>query len=193
MRLEPTQTYCVGVDLGSADGGICGVAPDGDVSYRKAFHVVNPKEKPLDEKLLLLYDFLADAIRDALSAFWNHQRHIHPRTVIGTESVSVIPGRPRAALVLPQCVGILRAVVWETSRSYRNVYPDLILVTPGQAKVALTGKGNASKLEMVAWAQGQTWQHDWTEDEADAYGIALAAQGWVHQEAMKRLAEEQAE
>jgi len=191
MRLEPTRTYCFGVDGGSVDAGVCLTAPDADPIYRKAFHVTNPKEKPLEEKLLLLYHFLQQGILDALQIAWEHAGQIHPRVVIATEIVSPIPSRPRAVVVLSQCVGILRAVIWGINLWYPEVYPNLVEVTPSQAKLALTGKGRATKREMVAWAERQSGQQGWTEDEADAYGISLAARGWLHQQAMMQLAEEQ--
>lgn len=53
----------------------------------------------------------------------------------------------------------------------------VVRIEPAEAKMALTGSGNASKEEMVMFAKTiTTLRSKYPEDESDAIGVALAAQ-----------------
>lgn len=48
-------------------------------------------------------------------------------------------------------------------------------IPPTAAKLALCGKGNASKMDMIEAFRAQTGQPHWDEHRADAFGLWLAA------------------
>jgi crossover junction endodeoxyribonuclease RuvC len=76
---------------------------------------------------------------------------------------------PKSAVTLGEWRGIPKLVADEMGVRWMGV-------TPAEAKIALTGAGNADKSIMVRMAEGQFGLEGLTEDEADAIGIALAAE-----------------
>lgn len=73
----------------------------------------------------------------------------------------------------------------------------MLLVKPTQAKAALTGRGNATKTQMVEWAQMSyllRWQfrakREW-EAVADAVGVALAAEQAMREQRLQESARAQ--
>jgi Holliday junction resolvasome RuvABC endonuclease subunit len=103
-----------------------------------------------------------------------------------------------------QPAGFLKGMGWHVQAAYGVVLAALyditaqpiIVIAPKEAKLALTGKGNAEKSHMISaamaysveqaeieyWSErGHTWKQSCAlaATVADAYGVALAAAGKV--------------
>ncbi len=162
------MTIVVGFDLGSREAG-CVVLEDGVVRSISAWSA--PTEtgwKSLEARLQSLSTW------ETWHIWETHDRH----PIIAVEGVHLIPGRPRAVVVLSECIGGLIAVAPRGRR--------IIRVRPAEGKKALTGVGYATKEAMVAAAQAQFPGHEWNEHTADALGVALAAAGKLKLEAMAK-------
>jgi len=76
-----------------------------------------------------------------------------------------------------QAVGIMLAHIGGVAQTLAWLHGlRCVKVRPAQAKLALAGKGNATKDDMIA-AAAKVFGQNMTKDEADACGIALAAEG----------------
>jgi Holliday junction resolvasome RuvABC endonuclease subunit len=66
-------------------------------------------------------------------------------------------------------------LLWHRISFMQDEPPLLLPVLPSEAKLALAGKGNAEKEEMIAAAQLLLGRTDMTSHEADAYAVGLVA------------------
>lgn len=118
-------------------------------------------------EIVLKGDDIADRCRQAY-AFFNLILHTHPDVdAVALES----PAGFHKKGLIPQC-RVSGALMCAAALKGLHV----VEVTPSQAKKALTGRGDAGKLEMQAAAlrYGVTGEH-----AADALGVALASVGRV--------------
>ena len=77
---------------------------------------------------------------------------------------------PQTAIKLGAAFGVVMASALHHGLS-------VVRIEPAEAKLALTGNGGASKEKMVIFAKMLTkLKSSYPEDEADAIGVALAAQ-----------------
>lgn len=162
----------VAFDLGSREAG-CVVMEDGQVWKAETWQA--PNNLGLDDRFDALEEWLHKGV------LWT----VYPRHfVMAVEKPYV--GRVNAAMVLGQCLGILRCQLKEYYRLRRTLAPKLIQVHASEAKLALAGAGNASKEDMMAAAKMQFPGHEWTSHSADALGVALAAAGKLKVETMAK-------
>ena len=119
------------------------------------------------------------ALRAWLSArlVYDYRTHV----VVGIEEQSqVVVGKTRAgktdlnSLRVQQVVGLLKGLAWASGF-------EVVEVSPGAAKLALAGSAVATKRQMRAAARRRLGRFPSgrlpSEHEADAIGVALAAEG----------------
>lgn len=157
---------CIGIDIGSNIIGWAVV--DGDGNLRdcgaKTFSSEAKGFDGLAERLCQARSFCDDffaAMSDPLGSGYD--------VLVGVEEPHLSKNR-HTALTLGMVFGIVVSSAESCCLSTRRF-------TPGQAKKALTGNGNATKAEVLAAArvQGMVYTGVGEQDAADAYGVALAA------------------
>jgi len=94
----------------------------------------------------------------------------------------------KPVLALGQAVGILKTVVWRTREETKGFLPLLAEISIAEAKFALTGRGNANKKMVLNMARKLSGCKELNQHQADAYGVACAAWGKLHQKAMLEMA-----
>lgn len=98
-----------------------------------------------------------------------------------------------ASLPLAQAVGILKTLLWQIPQVTEEFLPMAMEITPAEAKLAITGRGNAGKLMVLDMARQLSGCMELNQHQADAYGVACAAWGQLHQEAMLEMAKEESD
>lgn len=100
--------------------------------------------------------------------------------VVAVERPVLVRRRVQGFAVLNQLVGVLHYVCYRHDRR-------LLIVTPTEAKVALTSDGHADKEAMMQVASMMAGHHV-PEHQADAIGIAFAASAVLTKEELYELA-----
>lgn len=99
----------------------------------------------------------------------------------------------KAVLALGQAVGMLKAALWKVGQGGRD--PHFLgmpmEVSIAEAKLAVTGYGNASKDDVLHMARALSGCKELNQHQADAYGVARVAWGRLHQQAAIEMAEEE--
>ena len=93
-------------------------------------------------------------------------------TILAIEMPTVYNSRGNEAVKLGDVRGMIMHLF---NRFYRNTLTIIPNIAPGTLKKKLTGKGNASKEEMIACAKKWWINAIGSEHEADALAVALVA------------------
>lgn len=141
----------VGIDVGTKNVGWATVRENGEIA-----------DSGSDTFKGTLEERFEDLVMWGNSGFSSFE----PGTTVGLECPWV-GNNIQTALKLGEAKGIIRCMA---------LWKGLLVVdiSPAEAKKALTGKGNATKEDMLRVAQGLRPEVE-THDEADAIGVALAA------------------
>jgi len=179
---EVLDTLVLGVDLGTHETGAVLV----DVEYnilRHATWTAEGEPKSLDKRLEGLYGWLEltvwQMVAEARTRFFDKRQY---QIIIAIEMPHIRYARATKALF--QALGILRSIVWRESEGILELSRQIIEITPADAKLALTGRGNASKQLVLDISRALSGCLRLNQHQADAYAVACAAWGKLHQEAM---------
>lgn len=146
----------LGIDPGLTKPNPVGLALVGPLHKLYDYCFYTPDQSlPWSERLPAIVQFIEDYIAA-------HRENIQ---AVAYEIPFVGPN-PLVGVMLAHIGGIIQTLAWQRGLP-------CIMVRPAQAKIALTGHGNASK-EMMIREVSRRFNILMTKDEADAVGIALA-------------------
>lgn len=168
------HTWALGFDLGSYEAACVLVDEQDMLVWTRCWK--GGRRQQLEPRLR---EFLLWASEGVLMAH-NFAEGSAKKLVVAAEMPYIFSNFARAGLVLSWQLGLVHSL------AIRRELP-FLPISPQEGKAALTGKGNASKADMMAMAKAIT-ERDLAEHEADAFGIALAGSGQVRQEALSNLA-----
>jgi Holliday junction resolvasome RuvABC endonuclease subunit len=181
---ELPKRWVLAFDIGSHNAACCLVDDQETIKWKREWK--SKQTDPLPRRLFSLYDWMDVAIDDMVHSNRISQRAVRPIITVAAEEPYV--RRVRASLVLGQVLGLLYAALWE------NCFPilerRLILVKASSAKKALTGRGNATKKQMVNRAEKVTGLKNMSEHLADAFAVGVYTIQQMHQGAATEMADE---
>lgn len=152
-RSKPSPRV-IGVDPGSVRLGIAVVERDGTTLRRVHSEVVRCGERPLGERLAMIYERIASVCRDHHPDEGAIEGLFHQRNA-------------QSALVLGHARGVAMLALQHSGLTIHEYAPALV-------KKSVTGRGRAEKAQVAAMVSMMVGRFDAaTADETDAVAIAI--------------------
>ena len=169
-------THCWGVDPGFASSptGVALVRFDGLTPRLVGAWTIRPRGRDWQARI-------DDALGQLLALISPRVPVLAPRgPVLLAYELSYIGENPQSALRLAQLGGGVRGIGLMLGMR-------VVAVQPSESKLALVGRGGATKQEMIDKAR-QVFGRSLTEHEADACAHALAGEAKLRRQAVERKA-----
>jgi crossover junction endodeoxyribonuclease RuvC len=170
VTIDPDQSIYVGIDQSWTGFGITALAPQQGVYVTSLYAIEGRGVRGL-----------IDVLRDIDLA-----EAIYSADVVAIEGYS--HAATNRAHMMGELGGIVRLLCYDNARTPESHYP--LVVTPGQLKKYVTGKGNAGKNEMLLGVY-KTFGVEFSDDNmADSYALACIAAGISKNAVQKKILSE---
>lgn len=142
-----------GIDLSITGTGIA-VWNGEEVLYLTRVHTPGPSKAVFEARVRIIRRYV---MREILA---------YKPTLVAIEGAAY--GRPNQAFALGELAGVIKYSLHQTNQAF-------VLVAPTRLKKFATGKGNATKYEVVQAAYPYLGHREYSHDEADAFFLAKFA------------------
>ena len=177
LKMSEVKFRIIGLDMATYKTGFCVLDCIGPGQFEVDSYgtLVSPDKEDKTNKLRVMAEKIDGVIR---------AHSTHPATFVASESLisyGAVGSRINSLIPIAKLHGIV-----EYLELQRGII--LVHVAPSQVKKAVTGSGRASKPSVRA-AASSALGVPLTEDEADAYGVALAT-AVVHEDLITKTIKE---